>query len=235
MRELKKMNKLEFLTRLRNSLERGGLSKEDINDALTYYEEVFLDAGFGKEEETAAAMGDPEDVAVNILRESGIHVNPAPVLPPQDPSAQNSNNNYNNGNGFNNGYGNYNNAAQPVKKTSGGAWVLRIILAVLTFPFWLPVLIVICVLLFTLIVVVISLVFAAAVTAFAFIAGGLVSIFESPAVALMLIGIGLIITGIVILICKPAFSAAIPACGRAIKRFCGWFAGLFKKGGNENV
>ena len=65
------MNKLEFLTRLRNNLERGGLPSDDINDALSYYEEVFLDAGFGKEEETAAAKGSPEDVAVNILRESG--------------------------------------------------------------------------------------------------------------------------------------------------------------------
>ena len=45
------MNKLEFLTRLRNSLERGGMPVEDINDALTYYEEVFMDAGFGKEED----------------------------------------------------------------------------------------------------------------------------------------------------------------------------------------
>ena len=218
------MNKLEFLTRLRNSLERGGLPKEDINDALTYYEEVFLDAGFGKEEETAASMGSPEDVAVNILRESGIHANPAPVMPPQDPNAQNFSNN-------NAGY----NAAQPAKKTSGGTWVLRIVLAVLTFPIWLPILIVICALLFILIVVVISLVFAAAATAFGLIIGGIAAIFESPAIALMLIGIGLIITGLVLLICKPAFSAAIPACGRAIKRFFNWFVGLFKKGEKENV
>ena len=53
------MNKLEFLTRLRNSLERGGMPVEDINDALTYYEEVFMDAGFGKEEETAASEYTP--------------------------------------------------------------------------------------------------------------------------------------------------------------------------------
>ena len=73
------MNKLEFLTRMRNKLESGGLPAEDINDALTYYEEVFLDAGFGKEEETAASIGLPEDIAADILRESGI----APTVKPQ--------------------------------------------------------------------------------------------------------------------------------------------------------
>ena len=218
------MNKLEFLTRLRNSLEKGGLPKEDINDALTYYEEVFLDAGFGKEEETAASMGEPEDVAVNILRESGIHVNPAPVMPPQDPERQSFSNN-----------SNVYNAEQSEKKTSGGQWALRIILAVLTFPIWLPILIVICALLFTLIVVVCSLIFAAVVTAVALIAGGIAAIFETPSIALMLIGVGLIITGIVLLICKPAFNAVIPACGRAVKRFFNWIVGLFKKGEKENV
>lgn len=215
------MNKLEFLTRLRNSLEKGGLPKDDINDALTYYEEVFLDAGFGKEEETAASMGSPEDVAVNILRESGIHVNPAPVMPPQDSNGQNFSNN--------------SIAAQPVKSVSAGRWLLRVFLAVITFPIWLPILIIICALLFALIVVVFSLVFAAAVTAIALIAGGIAAIFETPSVALMLIGIGLIITGIVLLVCKPAFNAVIPACGRAVKRFFNWIVGLFKKGEKENV
>ena len=214
------MNKLEFLTRLRNSLEKGGLPKEDINDALTYYEEVFLDAGFGKEEETAASMGLPEDVAVNILRESGIHINPAPVMPPQNAGAQNFNNNT---------------TAQPVKKTSGGTWALRIIIGVLTFPIWLPILIVICSLLFALIVVICSLVFAAAVSAISLIVGGLITIFDSPFLALMFIGLGLIVTGIVIIICKPAFNAFIPACGRAIKRFWNWIMQLFKKGDKENV
>ena len=218
------MNKLEFLTRLRNSLEKGGLPAEDINDALTYYEEVFLDAGFGKEEETAASMGSPEDVAVNILRESGIHVNPAPVMPPQrNDNPQNAQGAYVPPN------------APQKKKTSGETWVLRILIAVLTFPIWMPILIVLCVLLFTLIVVLVSLVFAAVATAIGLIIGGFAAMFTSPGFALMCIGAGLVITGIVMLVCRPAFSSFIPACGRAVKRFFGWFAGLFKKGGKEDV
>ena len=145
-------------------------------------------------------------------------------MPPQDPEKQSFSNN-------NNVY----NAEQSEKKTSGGQWALRIVLAVLTFPIWLPILIVICALLFTLIVVVCSLIFAAVITAVALIAGGIAAIFETPSIALMLIGVGLIITGIVLLICKPAFNAVIPACGRAVKRFFNWIVGLFKKGEKENV
>ena len=217
------MNKLEFLTRLRNSLERGGLNPDDINDALSYYEEVFLDAGFGNEEETAASMGSPEEVAVNILRESGIHVGGAPVMPPQRQGAPQQQGPYDNG------------YVPPKKKASGGAIALGVILGILTFPIWLPVLIIVVVVLFTAIIVLASLIFAFIAAAVGLIIGGIVTLFEFPALGMIALGLGLVLTGIVMLICKPAFGAAIPAMGRGIKRFCGWLAGLFKKGGKENV
>ncbi len=220
------MNKLEFLTRLRNNLERGGLPSDDINDALSYYEEVFLDAGFGKEEETAAAMGSPEDVAVNILRESGIHVGGAPVMPPQrmgGPQGQQQQGPM---------MGGY---VPPKKKASGGSIALGIVLGILTFPIWFPIVCVVVSLLFALIVVLISLVIAFFAAAIGLLIGGIVALTEFPAVGIMFLGAGLILTGLVILICKPAFSAVIPAIGRGIKRFCGWVVGLFKKGGKENA
>lgn len=209
------MNKLEFLTRLRNSLERGGMPAEDINDALSYYEEVFMDAGFGKEEETAASMGVPEEVAGNILREAGITPPPAPAAVPQ----------------------NMGGAAQPQqkKKPSGGTIALSIVLAVLTFPIWLPVLIVAVVMLFVIIVVLLSLIVAFIATGIGLIIGGFALLFEIPSLALITLGAGFIITGLVILICKPVFGAAIPACGRGIKKLFSWVGGLFKKGGKENV
>lgn len=204
------MNKLEFLTRLRNALEKGGLPSDDIDDALSYYEEVFLDAGFGREEETAAAMGSPEDVAVNILRESGI------VREQQERQTGND-------------------AVQsPKKKTSGTAIALGIVLSILTFPIWLPVLCVVVSLMFALIVVILALLFSAAVTAIGFIIAGIAAIFEFPAVGLMCIGGGLILAGLVILICKPFISSFIPSAARVIKRFCCWIRGLFIKGGKEN-
>ena len=41
----KHMNRLEYLTQLRRSLEDGGLAEDEINDAMGFYEEIFLDAG----------------------------------------------------------------------------------------------------------------------------------------------------------------------------------------------
>lgn len=207
------MNKLEFLTRLRNCLERGGMNTDDINDALTYYEEVFLDAGFGKEEETAAAMGSPEEVAMNILRESGIQVS-APVFPIQPQPVPVGAPVY----------------QAPVKdKSSTENRVLKIVLAVVTFPFWLPVLIVAVSMLFALIVTAIAVAFSLIVTGGSLIAGGIAAMFMVPCIGLMLTGAGLIVTGLLVLLLKPVFRVVIPACGKAVKSAFRRVAGLFKK------
>jgi uncharacterized membrane protein len=222
MRELKTMNKVEFLTRLRNRLVNGGMATDDINDALTYYDEVFLDAGFGKEEETAAAMGSPEEVAVNLLRESGIHVDPAPAMPPQNPQMP-----------YPNAYA-YAQAAPPPKQKSAGFTAAMVILAILSFPIWLPILITVVAVLFSFIVALIAVAFGLVAGAVGMLIGGIVCLVAAPPIGMMLIGIALFFTGLIILICKPIFSAVIPAIGRAIKRFCSWLVGLFKKGGKTN-
>lgn len=68
------MNRLEYLTSLRYNLEKGGLPQSDIEDALSYYEEIFLDSGYGSDEQTANSLGTPEELAREILMDSGIHV-----------------------------------------------------------------------------------------------------------------------------------------------------------------
>ncbi|MBQ8967120.1 hypothetical protein [Ruminococcus sp.] len=67
------MNRLEFLTSLRYNLEKGGLPREDIEDALSYYEEIFLDSGYGSDEQTANMLGSPDELAREILIDNGIH------------------------------------------------------------------------------------------------------------------------------------------------------------------
>lgn len=57
------MNRLEYLTQLRRLLEDGGLAEDEINDAMGFYEEIFLDAGAAHEAETAANLGSPEELA----------------------------------------------------------------------------------------------------------------------------------------------------------------------------
>ena len=122
MKGLTAMNKIEFLTRLKNSLEKNGLSKEDTDDALNYYEEIFMDAGFGKDAETAESLGSPEMVAEGILRENGIEIN------------------------RNDGFTNSTNIQQniPVQKKSSSDTALKIILLVISFPIWLPLVITVC-------------------------------------------------------------------------------------------
>jgi len=219
------MNKLEFLTRLRNCLEKGGMNSDDINDALTYYEEVFLDAGFGKEEETAASMGSPEEVAVNILRESGIQISGPEAFAPQPPPAPAPMPQY---------QYQYPYQGVPVQQQKSGHWGLKIFLGVITFPIWLPILIVVVSVLFALIVAAFSIIFAFIATGIALTVGGIAALFEVPSVGLMLLGAGLILTGIVLLICKPVLNRVIPAMGRGIKGMCNWIGSLFRKGGKVN-
>lgn len=66
------MNRLEFLTRMRVRLEQGGLAGGEIEEAMRYYEELFLDAGSSRETETAQQLGDPEKLAEEILEENGL-------------------------------------------------------------------------------------------------------------------------------------------------------------------
>ncbi len=65
------MKRLEYMTILRQKLVEGGLSKDEINDALEFYEELFLDGGYENEEKTAHNLGDPETLAQQILAENG--------------------------------------------------------------------------------------------------------------------------------------------------------------------
>ena len=55
------MKRLEYMTILRQKLVDGGLSNDDeINDALEFYEELFLDGGYENEEKTAQNLATPK-------------------------------------------------------------------------------------------------------------------------------------------------------------------------------
>lgn len=62
------MNKSKFIKELKLRLR--GLSKEDLDDAINYYEEYFLDSGVDDEEDVTQMVGDPKDVARKILEET---------------------------------------------------------------------------------------------------------------------------------------------------------------------
>lgn len=209
------MNKLEFLTKMRNRLEKFGLPQDDINDALSYYEEVFLDAGFGKEEATAAELGDPEEIADGILRDSGIHTAAAENYPQNYSGAQ------------------QNTGTNP--KSKENFW-LKIIILVLTSPVWCPLVMAVFAVLFSLLVAGIAIVASLIFSGIALIIGGVPLLIDVPPVGLLTVGVGLMITGLFIIIGKPLLKKLVPACGSLIRRFVDWLRGLFiGKGGQKNV
>lgn len=68
------MSKDQFIARLKNALSP--LSADDIRNAVEYYEEYFADAGAENEANVIEALGSPEAIAENIIREAG---QPVPV------------------------------------------------------------------------------------------------------------------------------------------------------------
>lgn len=65
------MNKDKFLSKLKFKLSK--LPEEDRENALRYYIEYFEDAGPEQEQEILNELGDPEQVAAQILSEYAIH------------------------------------------------------------------------------------------------------------------------------------------------------------------
>ena len=215
------MNKLEFLTKMRNRLEQFGLPQDDINDALSYYEEVFLDAGFGKEEATSEELGDPVEIADGILRDSGIHTGDASEFPPRYDNTQMTGGN-----------------AQPTDSgnKSKENFILKFILLVLTFPIWLPLIVTVFALLFALLVSVLAIVISLAFAGIALIIGGIQIALEAPPIGIICIGIGFMVTGIFAMIGKPFFRWIIPASGRLVRGLVNKIKGLFgRKEGQKYV
>ena len=61
------MNKKEFMGSLEKHLKY--LPKEDKKDALDYYAEYIEDSGFAEGEDISAKLGNPKDIAKNIIAE----------------------------------------------------------------------------------------------------------------------------------------------------------------------
>ena len=65
------MNKDKFISRLKFKLSK--LPEEDRENALRYYTDYFEDAGPDHEEEILAELGNPDEVAAQILSDYAIH------------------------------------------------------------------------------------------------------------------------------------------------------------------
>ena len=71
------MNRATFLEQLRRRL--AGLPQEEVDAALTYYNEYFDDAGPEREAEAIASLGSPEEVAAQVLGDYALRNPTAPA------------------------------------------------------------------------------------------------------------------------------------------------------------
>lgn len=112
--------------------------------------------------------------------------------------------------------------------------LLKLILIVLTFPIWLPVLIVVVVLLFVLIVVALSLVFSFFAAGIAALFSGVHLLFTAPFSGMMMTGGGLIIMGLFILIAGPVLKKVVPGLINIFRNIIDRVGDEFRKGGKNN-
>lgn len=220
------MTRIEFLAELSRKLDK--LPKEEFENVLRYYDEVFLDAGVDKEDETAENLGSIDEIARQILIDNNIAPDGEPEyfvqekINNQKNQAQNNSSNYNANNTFNNQ--NY-----AYKKKSDLGWKIAVI--ILTFPIWLPIIITLAALAFALVITAISLVFALIVTAVACVVGGIVILFTEPFLGMIVLGIGLVAAGIISLVGVPFFKWAFSLIKKLFDKLTSWGNRLMKKWG----
>lgn len=188
------MNREEFLRQLENLLS--GISKEERSDAMAFYQSYFEDAGEENEDAIIKELGSPKKVAESILKDFGIDGN---------------------GSGYNayakrdaEYYRNLNttqqnlareNAQQTTGKNNSGWTTAAIVIAVLTSPIWLSLLLAVACVLFSIVAVLFAIAVSVAavmvalvITGFALIGTGFgVMIGGNIGVGFGLAGAGLLI------------------------------------------
>lgn len=227
------MNRLEFLTSLRYCLENKGLDQSEINEALSYYEEIFLDAGRDREQEVSQNLGSPEEVARQILIDNGIHVDGKPEYRVDDvlknggsgnqQYANSSEQSFSGSQGFESaenftpagdGY-RYNSNQYSEDQAKRNSNLTKFVLIVVTFPIWISVAAVVFALAVSLFAIAVALVAALGAIGVGCTAGGIAALFAVPPVGITALGIGLVALGlfglVVIPVAKIIFRAGVSA------------------------
>lgn len=216
------MKRQEFLDALRARLNR--LPAEELENALDYYNEIFLDAGEENEEQTAESLGSIDDIARQIYVENGIEPDGTPtfILDEMHPGAQSQN-------------------VDPSMPVQQGYTVRqqqpmntgKLILLIALFPLWLPLLIVCFVL--TIVFFVLGFVLEVVLIAVgsSMVIGGFVTLFHVPPAGLMSIGIGLFMVGLFVLSVKAVFKGTFTGFVGLINKLVGVAHNIFV-GGETN-
>ena len=204
------MNRKVFMERLRECL--ADISAEEREDALTYYESYFEEAGVENEAQVIEELGSPEKVAENIKRD----LLEEPQSSIQAPECME-----------------HEQYEEYEQKDKSGRIAMVIVIAVLTFPIWITV----AATLFGLIVAAFGVLFGCAAGGIAATVGLLISgvaligmgiggcISGSIAAGILVTGAGFFVMaiGILLLIC------VVWICGRAVPICCRWIVNLCRK------
>ena len=179
------------------------ITQAEKDEALSYYEEYFEDAGEENEEEVIQSLGSPEKVAATI--KAGLSENA------QEEGEFSET-------GYTNSYYEVKDEVATVNKKKGlsgigtGGWVIILILCLFALPILGPVLLGIAGTIFGLLVAAAAVIFAVLVTGVALIAAavalvvaGFATLFATPIVGVALIGAALLVAGIGILIAILGF------------------------------
>ena len=188
------MNRAEFMARLRELLS--DITEAEREEALTYYEDYFDDAGVENEASVIGSLGSPEKVAATIKH--GLNDNTG-----ED------------GEFSENGYSGHTYDKDEIATTSsnkkwdvkGSTLVLIIILCIFALPILGPLFVAVLSVLFGLLAAAAALLFAVMVSGIAIVISGIalfgsgvVTLIQSPVAGILLAGIGLILAGIGILV-----------------------------------
>jgi len=195
------MSRKAFMARLDELL--ADITQAEKDEALSYYEEYFEDAGEENEEEVIQSLGSPEKVAATI--KAGLSENA------QEEGEFSET-------GYTNSYYDVKDEVATVNKKKGlgdigtGGWVIILILCLFALPILGPVLLGIAGTIFGLLVAAAAVIFAVLVTGVALVAAavalvvaGFATLFATPIVGVALIGAALLVAGIGILIAILGF------------------------------
>ena len=195
------MSRKAFMARLDELL--ADITEAEKEEALSYYEEYFEDAGPENEEEVISSLGSPEKVAATIkagLGESAV----------EDGEFSET--------GYTNSYYDVKDEVATINKRKGfsgigtGGWIIILIICLFALPILGPILLGVLGTIFGVLVAIAAVIFAVLVTgialvvaAVAMVAAGFATLFATPLVGVALIGAALLVAGIGILIAILGF------------------------------
>lgn len=217
------MNKEKFLQELSRLLS--DLSIEEKQEAMTFYEEYFVEAGVDQEEQVLRELGSPQEVSYKIHEELA-----GKELVCYDPAAEKAGGSHEAAAEHSLENSQENTAGGKKGKVNGWKIACIVLLCLIVFPVALPlivglsaaaigIVVAIFAILFAIVVTVLALVVSAAIVGVVFLILGFIKLVTAPFAALILLGLSLILLGAFILCCWLLVKLCIvvvPAVAKAI-------------------